>query len=506
MDLREALTQLGALPKTSVPFSFDSSSIIQGLSESWQSQVELRHGASAKKAARIAKWLENQLAAGAVAEFFRPALPESSLQKAFGERLLWWPCGKPGGRHIAIVSSRIGRQLHERPQWFETLRLATATLDDGDFLVTAQGTTTHRFVSRLAELLDLPRVEVRLASPRRLAGGWFEWLRKETAESAGQSVSPVYVSPPFGELSPSDSNRKPIPDRDMAVNLLADQTWVLSLRKSGNLERLLKCGLVESASAPGSVRLLLGEGLVDESQAQPLQDLGAVAWYLTARDSVPTHKRLLLKNGPRTVASGSDLFLKEERWIWLTHCTRQPGGAWPGEADTDFVDEVLLSESTDRSPLATLLRIISHEKLIASGTGIRGEHPVVCFSARPLEKLLQDRKWQRHRTRWDFEPFGICIRQEVLERSGAKPVAYGDDEIWEQLADENRPWFQKQSSQVGNKTIDWSVEQEWRVCGDLDLSRIEPDDAFVFVPTEAAAIEVRAASGWPVVVVEPDKR
>jgi hypothetical protein len=368
--------------------------------------------------------------------------------------------------------------------------------------VTASGTTTHRFVSRLAELLNLLRVEVRLVSPRRLTGSWFEWLMKETAEPVGQSVSPVYVSPPFGELSPSDSNRKPIPERDMAVNLLADQTWVLSLRNGGNLERLLKCGLVESNFAPGTVRLLIGEGLVGESQAQPLQDLGAVAWYLTSADSVPTQKQPRLQVSPRVVVS--DLFPEGEPWTWLTHSTRQPGGAWPDEAQADFVDEVLLSESTDRSPMAALLRILSQKKLIASGTGIRGEYPVVCFSACPLEKVLQNRKW--HRTRWDFEPFGICIRQEVLERSGAKPVAYGDDEIREQLNEADRPWFQKRSSQIGNDTIDWSVEQEWRVRGDLDLSQIEANDAFVFVPTEAAAIEVRAASGWPVVVVEPVKR
>ncbi|MDA0587028.1 MAG: hypothetical protein O2820_00910 [Planctomycetota bacterium] len=498
MDLRDALARLGALPKTSVLCPLKSSSIIPGLSEFWQSQTDAGRGAFGKKATRISNWLESQIAAGAVAEFFRPALPQSTLEEMFCERLLWWPNGKPTGRQVAIISSRIGRQFQERPQWFETLRLATATLDTGDCLVTASGTTTHRFVSRLAELLNLPRVEVRLVSPRRQPGRWFEWLMKETAEPTGQSVSPVYVSPPFGELPPLDSNRKPLPERDLAVNLLADQTWVLSLRNGGNLERLLKCGLVESRFAPGSVRFLLGEGLVEESQAEPLQDLGAVAWYLTSAGGVPTQKWPLFQDSPRVVAS--DLFPEGESWTWLTHTTRQPDGAWPDEARSDFEDEVLLSEPTDRSPLAALLRILSQEKLIATGAGIRGAYPVVCFSACPLEKLLQKRKWQRHRTRWDFEPFGICVRQKVLERSGAKSVAYGDDEIWERLSEADRPWFQKKSSQVGNQTVDWSMEQEWRVRGDFDLSQIERDDMFVFVPTEAMANEVRTVSRWPVIV------
>lgn len=498
MELREALARLGALPKTSVHCSLKSSSIIPGLSEVWRSQADAGRGASGKKATRISNWLESQIAAGAVAEFFRPSVPQKTLEEILCKRLLWWPNGKPTGRQVAIVSSRIGRQFQERPQWFETLRLATATLDIGDCLVTASGTTTHRFVSRLSEILSLPRIDVRLASPRRKTGRWFEWLMKETAEPIGQSVLPVYVSPPFGELSPLDSNRKPLPERDVAVNLLADQTWVLSLRNGGNLERLLTCGLVESSFAPGSVRLLLGEGLVEESQAQPLQDLGAVAWYLTSAGSVPNQSRPRLQDCPRVVAA--DLFPEGEPWIWLTHSTRQPGGAWPDEAQTDFVDEVLLSESTDRSPLAALLRILSQEKLIASGTGIRGAYPVVCFSACPLKKLLQKRKWQRHRTRWDFEPFGICVRQEVLERSGAKSVSYSDNETWERLSEAVRPWFQKKSSQVGNQTVDWSMEQEWRVRGDFDLSQIERDDMFVFVPTEAMANEVRAVSRWPVIV------
>jgi hypothetical protein len=525
MELREVLTRLGAIPDSPVTTSSDSNSIIQSLFEFWLSQADSRRGAAVKKAARLSEWLECQLAAGAVAEFFSSATQNAtqnatpnatpnaathnSLTDAFGKRILWWPQGRPAGRQVAIVSSRIGRKLQERPQWFETLRLATGTLDSGDFLVTARRTTTHRFVSRLAEMLTLPRIEMRFASPRLLTEKWFEWLIKETTEPSDQSVSLVYVSPPLDELSgagPSrrqnDASQTPtFPEQDLAVSLLADQMWVLSLREGGNLETLLKTGLTESTFAPGAVRLLPGEGLVEESQAQSLQDRGAVAWYLTSTERAQIPEPLPTQDSPRMLASDFCQFVEEAPWTWLTHCTRQPGETWPGEPQTDFVDEVLLSESSDRSPLAALLRILSQETLIASGVGIRGESPVVCFSASPLTKLLKNRTWQRHRTRWDFEPFGICIRQAVLNKLGARPVQYGDDETWATLGKPDRPWFQKQASQVGSGTVDWSSEQEWRVRGDLDLSRIEADEAFVFVPTEAAASEVRAVSRWPVVVV-----
>ena len=83
---------------------------------------------------------------------------------------------------------------------------------------------------------------------------------------------------------------------------------------------------------------------------------------------------------------------------------------------------------------------------------------------------------------------------------GAKPVTYGDEATWQALSDEERPYFQKVGDQ--ENSIDWRVEQEWRLLGDLDLSKVSHDQAIVFVPSREQAQQLAAISKWPVVVLE----
>ena len=49
--------------------------------------------------------------------------------------------------------------------------------------------------------------------------------------------------------------------------------------------------------------------------------------------------------------------------------------------------------------------------------------------------------------------------------------------------------------------IDWREEKEWRLKGDIDLTRVGPDQAVVFVRSLVDAETVAAVSRWPVVVL-----
>lgn len=515
MDLPRALTQLGAIPNSvdaAGHSEFESKPVIRCLAESWCRREHQTTGAANRKAERISRWLQQQITRGSTAELLTPTATDGVLERDFGARLLWWPRGKPDGRRIAIVSSRIGRKFHERPEWFETLRLATATLRDHDSLVSAEGTTTHRFVSQLAMLLKRHHVEVKFASPRRSVGRWFEWLMSIVDDSSEEMVWPVFVSPRVPAEPEARSQKKQnhkaivsLPEQDVAVSLLADQSWVLSLQKSGAIQSLLETGLSDSTLAPGSVRLLCGDGLVDSSLARSLQEQGAVCWYLTSTDPFEPDNAANPQNSDVTGIHSTRQFEPSvsksplgKNWHWLTHCTRGTSGVWPGEKTTRFVEDLLLSDSGDRSPLGALHRILQQETLVASSDGIRGGLPVVCFSESPLEQLLERRRWRKHRTRWDFEPYGICIDRDALERLGAAPVRYGDEELWCSLAEQDRPWFQQRFSQVGTRAVDWSTEKEWRISGDLDLSQFSVDDAFVFVSRDDEAHELQPHSRWPV--------
>ena len=188
---------------------------------------------------------------------------------------------------------------------------------------------------------------------------------------------------------------------------------------------------------------------------------------------------------------------------FLTHCTRRARGAWPNQTEQQYTDELILdSGEVDHSPFAAVRRIVTSGRLIASPDSIRGKSRVVCFTEVALAELKQLRVFRSHRGRWDFEPYGVCVRRSALEEVGASPVIYGDEEDWASLTEMEKPLFQKeQSTTPSGDIIDWTVEQEWRHVGDVMLSQFEVADVFVFVPTATEARKLSAVSPWRVVVV-----
>jgi hypothetical protein len=188
----------------------------------------------------------------------------------------------------------------------------------------------------------------------------------------------------------------------------------------------------------------------------------------------------------------------------LTHCTREQTDGWPDQCQTDYVDELLLHrEASDHSAFAALRRIIDMQRLVATSRMIRGDTDVVCFTAVPLGDLPQLRSFRSHLARWDFEPYGICIRQEWLARRQCSPVRYGDDPLWESLAADDRPLFQVRTSRSrrNGRTVDWSIEREWRHIGDVDLAELPSEAGLIFVPTREEAEQLAAISRWPVAVL-----
>ena len=129
---------------------------------------------------------------------------------------------------------------------------------------------------------------------------------------------------------------------------------------------------------------------------------------------------------------------------------------------------------------------------------------MVCFTAVPLSELPQLRSFRSHLARWDFEPYGICIRREWLESRDCLPVRYGDDSLWASLDLQDRPYFQVQTStcRQSGRTIDWSVEREWRHVGDVELEELPANAGLVFVPTREEAEQLVTISRWPVTVLD----
>lgn len=108
------------------------------------------------------------------------------------------------------------------------------------------------------------------------------------------------------------------------------------------------------------------------------------------------------------------------------------------------------------------------------------------------------RRFQSHVARWDWEPYGIMIDRDWLERNGAKQVDYIDRARAKEMSDEALAFSQVVSSESG--TTDWRNEQEWRIAGDVRLSQVPFSKAIVFVPTLADARAVQPFSRWPIVI------
>ena len=380
----------------------------------------------------------------------------------------------------AIVMSRLPRLALPDAPWLLGLRAALRRVRDrGDTLLVGEGTAGGDFVRRGAELLGL------------------DWEVASTSD--GQAAHTDDAMP----------ENERIPDRDRALAETADELLVLSVRDNGHWHRLLRDRLKTGRGGVTLVDLVEFEGPLARVE---LLSLGAALWKPDPVQTLPLvvscAEATADEAKPTTQHSDSVVelvpFPDADGWTYLSHTTRACPGPWPEQPLDDYLDSLLQSRSdADHSPVGTLERILIQRRLIASVRTARGGSRVVSFTASPLSRLPELRRFRRHRGRWDFESFGLCIRQEWLMKRGARPVLYGDETAWQNLSESDRPFFQPahsghSSSEDADAGIDWTVEREWRHVGELDLSQLAHDDALVFVPNFAAARCLSAVSPWPI--------
>jgi len=242
-------------------------------------------------------------------------------------------------------------------------------------------------------------------------------------------------------------------------------------------------------------RILIEKTLTKKPLTERLLSSGATGWYLL-RDEEKKEDA-----SPDVNACSAELLNSDD---YLLHWTRRRIGPWPEQSEREFLDDLIFRKArSNHSETAALRRILATRRLIASNELTRGAERVVCFSDITLHQLKSRRVYRKHLGRWDFEPFGIAIKKSWLKEIGCREVVYGDDSIWETLGKNDRPFFQLNHP---DGKVDWSVEKEWRIIGDVDLRKVPVDAAVVFVNTQQDAKEVGGFSRWPIVVLEDEKR
>ncbi len=429
-----------------------------------------------------------------------------------GRRWLWCSQSLPIGRRVAVMTSRIARHVDPYGAWMSGLRESLRRVrDERAVVVTAVGCAGHEIVLRGAMRQASPVVrlyccDANVAAARTWARRW--WASLDQPIAAG--VADVWILPSSKAHSPDEPTQAAfgsVPQRDRAAVAWADEVMVLALRSGGNLHALLRHRLT---AALGPVVLVDLPGLQSKRARDELVQLGASLWSVRG-GGVDRVEPAKFDGAPPTASPAPIVPAPAPTgWPYLTHCTRAREGPWPDQSPDDYLDGLFdASGDVDHSALATLVRIATQRRLIASSRTIRGRFGVVSFTAAPLGELARLRVFRAHRSRWDFEPYGLCVRREWLAQRGARPVRYGSDDDWRSLPDADRPFFQLVRTGEGaarGSPIDWRVEAEWRHVGDLDLSDLPGGDGLMFAPNEAEAACIARISRWPVCVAPAAER
>lgn len=392
----------------------------------------------------------------------------------------------------AIVMSRRPRLVVPNAPWLLGLRACLRRIRDrGERLLIGDATAGCEFVRRGAQLLNLDHTQLR-------RGEHSVADQLEPSHSINVSVE--------------------IPERDRLLAIAAGELLVLEVRSNGHWHRLLSDRL---KAGRGGVTLVDVPALEGEVVRRELLSLGAVRWAPghSETESLWDERNDVIASHHKHASPNADLspaivelvpFPSADGWVSLSHTTRGCPGPWPEQSHEDYFDSLLCSHrDADHSALGTLERILRQRRLIASTRTARGGVRVVSFTASPLSQLPELRRFRRHRGRWDFEPYGLCIHQSWLKERGVRPVVYGNEANWRDLNEHDQSYFQlAHSLAVGaNETdaehesaagIDWTVEREWRHIGHLDLRELPRESGLVFVRNYAAAKRVSIVSPWPV--------
>ena len=434
--------------------------------------------------------------------------------------LIWVPgLGKQLLESVAnwvhVASSRLNQKLDQETAWFDAIRtVGVQSVGGHALLLTADGATADPFVCRIGKLFRIPVVRFK-PMPSKLERSWVTEQLKGTYDSEALRLgTPLKAFFCWLQVPNADVDNDKVSvaksargDVDRLLASLATMSLLLSVRNGGNVLATSKQRL---QIRPGNAtRILINQNLTKPKVADQLLQAGAAGWWLAEPQTDEQELDTVAWNGqldkPNEQSAAAD-FEAIKKQPYLIHWTRRRVGAWPDQTQDEYCDDLIFRSGRRRhNELAALCRILASRKLLASNQLTRDCRLVTCLSDMTLNEMVSKRVFRAHLSRWDFEPYGIAFtRNSFLRQFGAQPVTYGGEAEWQSMDDEQKPYFQMRNSQ--SDKIDWQQEKEWRVIGDVDLNRVGPDDAVVFVGRSSDVAIVAELSIWPVVVLSEVKK
>ncbi len=392
----------------------------------------------------------------------------------------------------AVFNSRKSKHISSNEQWVAALRYWLPRLFSGNLgFAGSIGTLTYDLVTTYALSKHFPIFLV-LPFPTE------ELKTQKWFDLSSERASPI-VCITCHSRAVRCSKALRMTCRDRLLAFLADCHWVLDIRRGGNLHQIL-----QTQQAKHLRTLLISRASSESAKNSANFELLETHPGAEIVPDPPPHC------GPGySAGSGNSTHLPisktilSNRIVWqgfLYHYTRSCPGPWPGQSYQDYLTSLLNNEPyCEHSSLDTLSRILLEGRIRASLKLVRGEQPVVSWTAVPPLQLQKLRHWNPALIRWTFEPYGLAIRKELVHASGAKPAVYVRQSNFGRLKPEDRFRYQRHEPP---KSL-WKHEKEWRLPLDFLLNGLSKEDGFIFVPdiNDAQLIHEHTQSPLPFLVL-----
>jgi hypothetical protein len=234
-------------------------------------------------------------------------------------------------------------------------------------------------------------------------------------------------------------------ERDRIVVETADLLIPISIRKDGNMSRLIE----ESRKN--------GKKVLDDFR---LEYKSGEKRKLAKFDEGDIEKRF-----------------PSESWDFLTHWTNTLNGPWPGERLADYYRAVAGSmDDYPRSAMNTLSRILREKKIRGSAKHSFSDVGSVSFTELAPSESVGLMKWRPKWVKNVFEPYGIAVKRETAISADTRKVEYWDSKSLSKLSKEERLYLHAEGENGA-----WAQEKEWRFIGDFDFSEFAPQDVTAIV-------------------------
>ncbi|MFH1563342.1 MAG: hypothetical protein ABIF11_08015 [Nitrospirota bacterium] len=372
-----------------------------------------------------------------------------------------------------ILNSRKIRSVRPTDQWLQvTIRLTQQAIEENFTIVSSLGMLTYEIVTFMAKKQNSKIIII--------LDGYLPGVLSLELQNAFYSKfnnmfdlkNTLFVSPFLPEIKlPSRPER--LAKRDYWVVTLAKHLFIAEVRANGNIQKLA----IERLSK--DQKIMVFRPIKFDCNTRGNQKLLTVAAkeiiYNDIDQSIPPEfsKEITLSQRPLVDLSQ-----------YLFHYTRACPSPWPGQLLAEYIQSLLENESNaNHTSFDTLCRILKEKLIRANNRFVRVKTPIVSFTVCLPTELNKIRKWNSALIRWTFEPYGIGIRKSVLEKMGVKSVIYAAEDEFKKLVNADQFRFQLHQPPKTN----WSLEKEWRIQGDINLSHISLEDIVIIVSTHQEA-------------------